>query len=38
MTPMIRIIRLGGVNCYLVAAVDDFVLIDSGKPEKRKSR
>jgi len=37
MTPVIRIIRLGGVNCYLVAAVDCFVLIDSGTPEKRKA-
>ena len=37
MTPVIRIIRLGGVNCYLVAAVAGFVLIDSGTPEKRKA-
>jgi len=37
MTPVIRIIRLGGVNCYLVAAVQGFVLIDSGTPEKRKA-
>ena len=37
MSPVIRIIRLGGVNCYLVAAVDGFVLIDSGTPEKRNA-
>lgn len=37
MTPGIRIIRLGGVNCYLIAADDGFVLIDSGTPEKREA-
>jgi hydroxyacylglutathione hydrolase len=37
MSPVIRTIRLGGVNCYLVAAVDGFILIDSGTPEKRKA-
>ena len=37
MTQAIRTIRLGGVNCYIVAAVDGFVLIDSGTPEKREA-
>ena len=31
----IRRIGLGGVNCYLVAAGDGFVLIDNGTPKKR---
>lgn len=37
MKPMIRTIRVGGTNCYLLAAVDGFVLIDSGTPRKRKT-
>jgi hydroxyacylglutathione hydrolase len=36
-TPGIRSIRLGGVNCYLVVAGDGFVLIDTGTPEKREA-
>ncbi len=35
MTPAIRPINTRGVNCYLVAAGDGFVLIDTGLPEKR---
>jgi len=33
-TPVIRMIRLGGVSCYLVAAFDGLVLIDSGIPKE----
>lgn len=34
---MARITRMnfGGVNCYLVAAADGFVMIDTGPPERR---
>jgi glyoxylase-like metal-dependent hydrolase (beta-lactamase superfamily II) len=35
MSQAVRIIRLGGVNCYLVAASTGFVLVDTGTPEKR---
>ena len=35
MSPEPRIIRLRGVNCYLVATAEGFVLIDTGTPEKR---
>ena len=35
MAPAIRPINTRGVNCYLVAAGDGFVLIDTGLPEKR---
>jgi glyoxylase-like metal-dependent hydrolase (beta-lactamase superfamily II) len=31
----IKTINLGGVNCYLVKAGDDFILIDTGFSEKR---
>jgi glyoxylase-like metal-dependent hydrolase (beta-lactamase superfamily II) len=31
----VSIIKLGGVNCYLVTTGDGFILIDNGTPEKR---
>ena len=35
MAAVVRAINTRGVNCYLVAAGDGFVLIDTGLPEKR---
>lgn len=35
MTQRLHAIGLAGVNCYLLAAGDGFVLIDTGKPESR---
>jgi hydroxyacylglutathione hydrolase len=34
---MIRTIRVGRTNCYLLTADSGFVLVDSGTPRKRKS-
>jgi len=31
----VHVIGLAGVNCYLLAAGDGFVLVDTGKPESR---
>ena len=36
MSKGIKIIDVGGVNCYLLEADDGFVLIDSGFSTKRK--